>query len=406
MPSQADVLIIRANELATPVDDGSPMPSLRLIPDGALAVRKGKIAAVGTTREIVKAYRARKVVEARGRLVTPGLVDAHTHIVFAGSRASEFVMRLQGADYAAIAAAGGGIQSTVRATREASDSELLRLARGRRQAMLEHGTTLAEVKTGYGLERREELRLLRIIRKLDGVVPTFLGAHAVPAGGTAEAYLEEVLDTLPEAAKGAASCDVFCEPGYFDVAQSERLLRAAKQLGMKLKIHAEEFVRCGGAQLAARLGAVSADHLMAANDDDIRALAAARVTAVMLPTTSLFLAKYGFAPARKMVDAGVRVALGTDFNPGTSMTGNMQLTMHLACSQLRLTPAEALAAATFNSAAACGLSTETGSLEPGKSADVVVWSVPDHVELSYRFGFNMAQTVLQSGRVVHHARPL
>jgi imidazolonepropionase len=399
--SQADVLVIRASEIATPIEDGSPMPKLRLIPDGALAIAKGKIAAVGTTREIRRSWRAKKVIDARGGLVTPGLIDAHTHIVFAGNRANEFVMRLQGADYSAIAAAGGGIQSTVRATREATDAELLKLARSRRQRMLEHGTTTAEVKSGYGLTKKDELRMLKVIRKLEGVVPTFLGAHAIPQGSSPEAYLDEVIGMLPAAARLATFCDVFCEPGYFEVSHSEKLLRAAKAQGMKIKLHAEEFVRCGGAQLAARMGATSADHLMAANDDDLRALAESKVAAVMLPTTSLFLAKYGYAPARKMVDAGVRVALGTDFNPGTSMTGNLQLAMHLACSQLKLTPAEALVAATLNSAHACGVAASKGSIELGKSADVVLWNVLHHDELTYQFGFNQAKTVIRAGRIVH-----
>lgn len=403
--SQASLLIVRANQLVTPVDSGAPaagcrQSELRTIPDGALAIQGDRIAAVGTTSEILKSFSG-PVVDARGCTVTPGLVDAHTHLVFAGSREHEFEMRIRGATYMEIARAGGGILSTVDALRRASVAELRALANARLRQMQRHGTTTAEVKTGYGLSLEDELKSLYVIRDLSGsVVATFLGAHEIPREyrKRRKAYVRAVIAMLKRIAPLAKFCDVFCEMGVFSVDECRRILLEARRHGLLPKLHADEFVRSGGAQLAVEVGAVSADHLMAVNDRDIRALANSNTIAVLLPGTSFFLGKGRYAPGRKMIDAGVAVALGSDFNPGSCMSYNLALMMTIACTQMKLTPAEALVAATINSAYAVGLGREIGSLEPGKRADVVVWDAPNYVFIAYHYGVNLAREVILCGK--------
>ena len=338
----------------------------------------------------------------------PGLVDAHTHLVFAGTREGEFEKRCLGATYREIAAAGGGIRSSVRAFRAAGDGEVLAGARALRRSALLHGTTTMEVKSGYGLTLEHEVRALEIIRRMDDrgdLVPTFLGAHAVPPEfeGRAAAYARVVAEEMiPEVARRglARYCDVFCEEGYFDVALSRRILEAARDHDMGLRIHADELSACGGAELAAELGCASADHLLEATDVGIRALAAAGVVAVLLPGTSFSLGMRRFAPARRMIEAGVPVALATDCNPGSSMTENLQQAVAIGCVGLGLAAAEALVAATRNAAWSLGLGLDVGALAPGMRADLVVLDVPDARLLPYHHGVNHAAVVVHHGEVV------
>ncbi|HEX7491684.1 MAG TPA: imidazolonepropionase [Candidatus Limnocylindrales bacterium] len=357
-------------------------------------------------------------IDAGGGLVTPGLIDAHTHLVFAGTREREWQMRARGAGYLEVLAAGGGILSTVAATRAATSSELLHGARRRLDEMLACGTTTAEAKSGYGLEPATEMRILDVIRRLDRdgpvqLVPTYMGAHAVPAeyrempNGT-EAYVAHLVrDELPLiAGQGIARfCDVFCEAGVFSPEQTALILSAAEQYGLEFRIHADELAPSGGAELAAEMRCVSADHLATPSDPGIAALARAAdeghpVVATLLPATSWFLGKHHFAPARRFIEAGVPVALATDLNPGTSPAVGLPLVMSIACIEMGLTPAEALAAVTINAAHSVGLGTEIGSIEPGKQADLVVWDVPSVEQLPYWLGTRPAMIVVKRGRVV------
>ena len=391
---------------------GSEQSEVGFIPGGAVAVVGGKIAAVGPTDSVLREYKAKKsdTIDATGKLVTPGLVDPHTHLIFAGSREDEFERRLKGASYMEIAQAGGGILSTVDRVRAASRAELVRLARPRLRAMLAHGTTTAEVKSGYGLSTVDEIKTLEAVRELAklepvDLVPTFMGAHEVPReyANRRTEYVDFVIkEMIPAVAEKrlAKFCDFFCEIGVFSMDQSRAILEAGKKAGLAPKIHAEEFKAIGGAELAADIGAVSADHLMMVNDRGIRALKRGPTVAVLLPGTTYFLGSGTYAPARKFIEEGVPVALGSDFNPGSCMNFNLQMVLSMACTQMKLTPAEALVAVTINAAHACGVANYVGSLEPGKKADLVVWSAPNVKYLAYQFGVNQAETVVKSGKRV------
>jgi imidazolonepropionase len=411
---KVDLLIRNAKQLLTMASPdgpkiGSAMSDLGLIEDGALAIKDGRIALVGKSKEIRAQAEARKEVDASGRVVMPGFVDPHTHLVFAGSRVDEFEMRLRGATYLEIMAAGGGIMSTVRATRQAGIEELLAQSRQRLDRMLAHGTTTAEAKTGYGLNVAQELKMVKAIKSLDeshpvDLVATFLGAHAIPQEykGRSEEYMDMVVEEmLPEAAKeGVCFCDIFCDEGAFTLAQSRRLLEAAKALGMGLKIHADEFTTLGGAALAAELGATSADHLICTPQEELRLLAEAGTIAVLLPGTPFGLGEERYAPARRMIELGLPVALGTDLNPGTCWCESMQFVIALAARKMGMASAETIVASTLNAAHAIGKGAEVGSLEVGKKADILILEASDYRDLAYRFGGNLVARVFKGGQPV------
>ncbi|MCK2003571.1 imidazolonepropionase [[Brevibacterium] frigoritolerans] len=386
------------------------MSELGLIEDGSIWMESGLIQAVGTTKELEKLYADRmheaEVFDATGHLVTPGLVDPHTHVVYGGSREREFEMRLEGATYMDIMNGGGGIHATTRMTREASEEELMEQTIRRLDSFLAHGVTTVEGKSGYGMNLETELKQLRVMKKLQeehpiDLVPTFMGAHAVPKDykGREDEFVNHLInDMLPIVAeeKLAEFNDVFCEKGVFTPEQSERILKAGKKHGLIPKIHADEIEPYGGAELAAKIGAISAEHLLKASEEGIQAMAKSGTIACLLPATALYL-REDAAPGRRMVDEGVAVAISTDCNPGSSPTTSMPLVMNLACISMRLTPAEALTAATYNAACAINRQEKIGSLEVGKQADVVLWNVENYQELQYLFGVNHVKTVWKNG---------
>jgi imidazolonepropionase len=415
---QADLIIEGAAELLTLAGvstrprRGEEMRELGVIQRGALAARRGRIVWIGPTADLLTAVRPMafcKLIDAYGKTVMPGLVDPHTHLVFAGSRENEFAMRIQGKTYQEIAAAGGGINATVAATRQAGKAELTFAARRSLNRMLTLGTTTVEVKSGYGLDVETELKMLEVIHGLNDdepvtVVATFMGAHEIPPElrQNPEAYVDLVITRMiPVVAerKLARFCDVFCETGVFSVEQTERIFRAAQAAGLEVRVHADELTDLGGAAMAARMKARTADHLLHANDDGIRAMAQAGVIAVLLPGTAYFLHMQRYARARDMIAAGVSVALATDFNPGSCMTESMPLIMNMACTQMRMLPAEAITAATVNAAWAIGEQDSIGSLEVGKQADVLVLDAPNHEHLCYHFGVNLVERVIKNGKV-------
>lgn len=379
-------------------------------------VRGGLIEAVGNTQQLLRKYPNEHRLDAQQKVVMPGFVDPHTHLVWAGDRAGEFEMRLQGKSYLEIMAAGGGIVSTVRATREATTRELLDQTRSRAESMFKHGTTTIEAKTGYGLNTQSEIQQLQVLLKLDEegpfeIAPTFLGAHAIPSEykETPDQYtnllcqemLPAVLAWWKEHAGGRPLpfVDVFCETGAFSLQQSRRILTTARESGFPTKIHADEFDNLGGASLAAALGCTSADHLVKTSPNDIKALSDSATVAVALPCTPFGLADPHYTPAREIIAAGGVLAVATDINPGTAWCENMQFVIALACRYMQLTPAQAIAAATINSAAAIGRQAQVGSLSPGKQADLLILSVSDYRHLGYRFGNNLVQTVIKRGQI-------
>jgi len=395
---------------------GRDLGRLGIIPDGAVLIDGEKIAAVGTTSELRAAYPDEPTLDANGKVVLPGFVDPHTHAIWAGDRSAEFEMRLQGKTYLEIQAAGGGILSTVLATRTGSLESMVADTRRRLWNMFVHGTTTAEVKTGYGLRMSAELRMLQALMALDrqgplDIVPTFLGAHTIAPEfrENPEGYTELICDTMlpvlcewwPHFApfQPMPFVDVFCETGAFDLAQSRMILSRARELGFPLKIHADEFDNLGGVMLAVELGAASADHLVATSPQDIAALGQSDTVAVSLPCTPFGLAQTKYTPAQEILEAGGLLAIATDLNPGTAWCESMQFAVALACRYLRLTPAQAIAAATINSAAAIQRQDKLGSLEPGKQADLIILDVPDYRHLGYRFGTNLVQTVIKKGQV-------
>jgi imidazolonepropionase len=369
------------------------------IPDGAMLVRGGRIAAVGARAEIEPLITHEEVVDAGRCIVMPGFVDAHTHPVFAGNRADEFELRVQGVSYAEIAAKGGGIRSTVRRTRAATEEDLRVVARRYRTWFLRGGTTTVEAKSGYGLSLEAELKMLRVIRAM-GYIPTFLGAHEVPDEyrGRLDDYVDLVVhEMLPAVAGVAEYCDVFCEPNVFPAPEALRILQAAKAQGLGIRVHADQFTGDYGSLLAAEAGAVTADHLEATSEAGLRALQTAGVQPVLLPASVYALGCTKYPAARRMIELGMRVVVATDFNPGSSPTASMPMALSLACTQMKLTPAEAIAAATIHAAHSLGRGGEIGSLEPGKRADFVVHDCGDYREIPYFFGRETAKKVYIAG---------
>jgi imidazolonepropionase len=401
-----DIFIKNASELITMDGLNRPrikkeMCELSIIENGSVAIKDGKIVEFGNDLE----YGAEKTIDASGKTVMPGFIDPHTHLVFAGSREFELDMKLKGLSYMEILKKGGGIFYTVNETRKATNGELLKQSKKRLDTMLSYGTTTCEAKSGYGLNTETELKMLEIQKKLNDIHPmdivsTFLGAHAIPKEHSADDYVGIIInEMLPQVKDLAMFCDVFCEKGVFTVEQSRRILEAGKKYGLIPKIHADEIVDTGGASLAAEIGAISADHLLMSSDKGINEMARKGVIGVMLPGTPFSLMQDNYAPARKMIDSGVPIALATDLNPNCWVE-NMQFMIQLGCFNMKMTPAEAVTATTFNSACAIGVNDTVGSLEKGKKADVVILDCPSHKSIPYHFGVNLVETVIKNGKII------
>jgi imidazolonepropionase len=393
---------------------GKELSKLGIIPDGAVIASGDKITHVGKSTEIEKRFdRETQVIDARGCVVLPGFVDAHTHLVFAGNRLDDFEARARGETYEQIAKRGGGIQTTVRATRAASADELCALAKKRASWFLQNGTTTVEAKSGYGLTLEDELKILRVIRRVGKetpleTIPTFLGAHAFPAefrenrAGYISLIIEEMLPVIARE-KLVEYCDIFCEQNYFNPEETRRILTAGKQHGLKLRMHVDQLTNGGGAKLAAELGATTADHLEQTAPDGISALAKANVQPVLLPGSVYALGSRKYPDARAMIDAGLAVILATDFNPGSSPSTSMPMMLSLAVTQMRMSPAEAITAATVNAAASLNRVGETGSLEVGKLANFALYDCQDYRELAYWFGVSLVRDVFVRGKRIFPA---
>ena len=387
---------------------GSDMSDLAIIHDGGMLITDGKIDIVGSSDRIEKNASSAEIIDAGGRVVLPGFVDAHTHLVFAGNRLDDFERRARGETYEQIAKAGGGIWSTVEKTRAASGDELFAQAQKHTEWFLRCGTTTVEAKSGYGLTVEDELKILRVMSRLNEetpleIVPTFLGAHAVPREMDADEYIELVIDEmLPRIAteKLAEFCDVFCERGYFDVKKSRRILTAARELGLRLRIHADQLTSSGGEKLAAELEATTADHLEKTDEQGIAAMKSVGVQPVLLPGSVYLLGSTDYPRAREMIEAGLAVVIATDFNPGSSPTASMPMILSLACTQMKMSPPEAITAATINAAYSLNRGDRIGSLERGKLANFSVFDCEDYRELAYWFGTPQTHSVYVKGKRV------
>lgn len=395
---------------------GHSLGNLSIIPDGAVLIEGERIHTVGTRKDLLLNYPSASRIDAHGHVVMPGFVDPHTHLIWAGDRAAEFEMRLEGKSYMEIMAAGGGILSTLKATRAASMDELISQSHQRSMQAFRYGTTTMEAKTGYGLDIDNELKQLQAILELNKIgpvelIPTFLGAHAIPPEfkGDADGYTRFLCDeALPAvhawwrehaADKPLPFVDVFCEQGVFDLAQTRTILEHARKQGFPLKLHVDEFANLGGASLAAELEAVSADHLVKTSPSDIHALAKSNTVAVSLPGTPFGLAQSEYTPAKAILEANGLLALATDLNPGTTWNESMQFIIALACRYMKLTPAQALAASTINAAAAISADPIIGSIEPGKQADLLILNVSDYRQLGYRYGTNLVSFIIKKGKL-------
>ena len=430
---KADLIIHNAGQLLTCALNGKPkrrddMRDVGIIENGAVAVREGKIAAVGKTEEILREFESDVTIDAFGKVVSPGFVECHTHVVFAGNRLNEFEMKIKGADYMEILASGGGIISTVRQTREASLHDLIEQSRKRLDKMLALGVTTAEVKTGYGLDTETEFKILEAILELDRfhpveLLPTFLAAHAVPPEfrENADEYVDLICrEMLPKLRDWREYCyidpdrlnfeyakskpffvDVFCERNAFNLEQSRKALETAKSLGFKLKAHVDEFTNLGGARMAIELGATSIDHLDAISGEEIALLAASETIGVVTPTVNFNFGSTAFADARKLIDAGCAVALSTDYNPGSAPCPSLANAMAIACRYQKLLPSEAFNAATVNAAYAVAQGEKIGSIETGKQADILIFDTKDFREIAYEFGGNLIEKVIKKGKIIN-----
>ena len=410
MPSLA---VLHASQLVTLRGPNRPrlgaeMGVLGIIRDGGMLIRDRRIEKIGPSDDIEKSAGAAEIVDALGRVVMPGFIDAHTHLVFAGNRLEDFERRSRGETYEQIAKAGGGIWSTVRKTRAASERDLLSQAKRHANWFLHCGTTTVEAKSGYGLTVEDELKILRVIRQLRQEVPleivsTFLGAHAVPRELSPDEYLDVVTtEMLPRVAaeKLAEFCDVFCERGYFDIDQSRNILSAAKKLGLNLRGHVDQLTNSGGAKLMAQMGGTTADHLEQTDEEGIAALKKANVQPVLLPGSVYALGSSRYPRAREMIETGLAVVLATDFNPGSSPTPSMPMMLSLACTQMKMSPAEAITASTLNAAYSINRGNKIGSLEPGKLGNFAIFNCEDYRELAYWFGMPQANSVYVKGERV------
>nr|WP_241635723.1 imidazolonepropionase [Fusobacterium gastrosuis] len=406
-----DLILFNIGQLVTSkeLDSSKKMDNIEVLENAYVVIEKDKIVAVGTG-EVPKEYFNPQVemVDLSGKLVTPGLIDSHTHLVHGGSRENEFAMKIEGVPYLEILAKGGGILSSLKATRNASHKELIDKTLRSLKYMLELGVTTVEAKSGYGLDFENEIKQMEVVKILEHLQPvslvsTFMGAHAVPVEykENREAYIQLVIDMLPEVRKRnlAEFCDIFCEDKVFSVEESRRILTAAKENGFKLKIHADEIVSLGGVELAAELGAVSAEHLMKITDSGINALANSSVIADLLPATSFNLMEH-YAPARKMIEAGIQIALSTDYNPGSCPSENLQFVMQIGAAHLKMTPKEVFKAVTINAAKAIDRHHEIGSIEVGKKADISVFDAPNMSYFLYHFGVNHTNRVYKNGKLV------
>lgn len=408
-----DTLIHNIGQLILPKKStlplkGDNMKNLHVTNDAALAIKNGKIAWVGSNNE-AGSFQASEIIDAKGRLVSPGLVDPHTHLVHGGSREKEMALKQAGVPYLEILKQGGGILSTVEATRSTSEEDLYHKAAFHLERIMSYGVTTVEAKSGYGLDAETELKQLRVAKKLAdsypiNLVSTFLGPHAIPKDykGNEEAFLTNMIDLLATVKKEnlAEFTDIFCETGVFTIEQSRRFMEASKDHGFGVKIHADEIDPLGGTELATTMGAVSADHLVAASNEGIKGLAETDTVAVLLPGTTFYLGKDSYARGREMIDSGASVALATDFNPGSCVTENLQLIMSLAALKMKLTPEEIWNAVTVNAAHAIGRGDQAGTLQVGDSADLVIWDAPNYMYIPYHYGVNHTSLVMKSGSTV------
>jgi imidazolonepropionase len=416
--TEVDLIIKNAEELLTLSPSLNEESGLGIIRYGALGISKGRIVWAGKTEEISERFalsRDGREIDGKRKVVMPGLIDAHTHLIFAGSRENEFEQRIQGLSYQEIAGRGGGILSTVAATRQASFDELLSLGERRLDRMLSKGVTTVEAKSGYGLSLRDEMKILKVMKALQeshpiDIVPTFLGAHTVPKEFRQERarYVDLLTEEMiPQVAQErlAEFCDVFCEEKAFTLEESKKILETGKRYGLKPKIHADQLSSGGGAELAAEVHAYSADHLEYASPEGIQKMAEKGVSAVLLPGASFFLSMEKYPPARDMIEQGVAVALATDLNPGSSMTESLPMMMTMGCTMYKLLPKEVIQAITIHAARSMGREKEIGSLEPGKQADVLVLDIPNYRYLPYHFGVDHVETVIKKGKIIYQ-RPL
>jgi imidazolonepropionase len=410
----SSVAVLHASQLVTVAGPKRPrvgreLSELTIIPDGGMLIRDGKIDVVGHSHEIENKAGEAEVIDARGKLVFPGFVDAHTHLIFAGDRLDDFERRARGETYEQIAKAGGGIWSTVEKTRAATEADLVAQAHKHAEWFLRCGTTTVESKSGYGLTVKDELKILRVMKRVNqetplDIVPTFLGAHAVPRNMPADQYVDLVINEMLSRVTSdglAEFCDIFCELNYFSVDQSRRILTAAKELGLKLRIHADQLSNSGAAMLAAELKVTTADHLEQTDDKGIALLKSAGVQPVLLPGSVYALGSTRYPRARQMVEAGLGVVIATDFNPGSSPTASMPMILSLACTQMKMSPAEAISASTINAAYSLGRGDQIGSLERGKFADFAIFDCGDYRELAYWFGVPLTHGVYVKGKKAH-----